>query len=210
MAPLTIDDLLPLEEYIRRRREFFESHRRYLDRCRLVRIGRGLTLIFENRRTLWFRIQEVVRLARLARRSELEQELDLYNRLLPGQNLLQAAWLIDMDAWATEQLPAWRELRGDYLRLVIGAAEFPAILVTPPANSPTPGSAHWVQFSIPAEHHFLLGALNLPARFVFDNGVIRQESAELREELRLSLLEDLEGTERSGETRTSLANIATS
>src|SRR5205814_2545389 len=96
MLPLTVDDLLPLEEYAGRRREYFESHRRYIDRYRRVRIGPRLTLIFENRQTLWFRVQEIVRVARLAQSDEVQQELDLYNRLLPGRNLLQAALLIEV------------------------------------------------------------------------------------------------------------------
>ena len=66
MLPLTVDDLLPLEEYANRRREFFEKHARYVDRYRRVRIGPHLTLIFENRQTLWFRVQEIIRIARLS------------------------------------------------------------------------------------------------------------------------------------------------
>src|SRR6266481_5239432 len=96
MLPLTVDDLLPLEEYVGRRREYFDSHRRYIDRYRRVRIGPRLTLIFENRQTLWFRVQEILRIARIADTFEVQQELDLYNRLLPGPNLLQAALLIEI------------------------------------------------------------------------------------------------------------------
>src|SRR3954454_13259023 len=96
MAPLTVDDLLPLEEYARRRKEFFDSHRRYVERYRRVRIGPRLTLIFENRKTLWYRVHEVLRVARVADRGEVQQELNLYNRLLPGRDLLQAALLIDI------------------------------------------------------------------------------------------------------------------
>src|SRR5205085_8759387 len=59
MLPLTVDDLLPLEEYATRRKEFFDAQRRYVDRYRRVRIGPKLMLIFENRQTLWFRVQEV-------------------------------------------------------------------------------------------------------------------------------------------------------
>src|SRR5437867_8743099 len=98
MAPLTVDDLLPLEEYASRRREFFDSHRRYVDRCRRVRVGPRLTLVFENRQTLWYRLQEILRIARIAEPDEVRQELDLYNRLLPGPNLLQAALLIEVSS----------------------------------------------------------------------------------------------------------------
>src|SRR5437016_11329091 len=96
MAPLTLDDLLPLEEYAGKRREYFESHRRYLDRYRRVRIGPLVTLLFENRQTLWFRVQEVLRVARLGNSQEIQRELDLYNRLLPGPGQLQAALLIEV------------------------------------------------------------------------------------------------------------------
>src|SRR3954454_9166972 len=88
MLPLTADDMLPLEEYVGRRREYFESHRRYIDRYRRVRIGPRLLLVFENRQTLWFRVQEIIRIARLSQREAVEQELDLYNRLLPARELL--------------------------------------------------------------------------------------------------------------------------
>src|SRR5438270_1291165 len=114
MLPLTVDDLLPLEEYVGRRREFFDSHRRYIDRYRRVRIGPRLTLIFENRQTLWYRVQEVMRIARLADAREVQMELNLYNRLLPGRDLLQAALLIEIaePTKLVEELAPWQSLRG--------------------------------------------------------------------------------------------------
>src|SRR5437763_15414571 len=111
MQPLTLDDLLPLAEYVGRRTEFFAAHARYLDRYRRVRIGPRLTLTFENRQTLWFRIHELLRVARLSDPLRVQQELDLYNRLLPSRGRLQAALQIDVPegpAWA-EQMRFWRE-----------------------------------------------------------------------------------------------------
>src|SRR5262245_19804953 len=96
MLPLTVDDLLPLDEYATKRKEFFDAHRRYIDRYRRVRVGPKLTLVFENRQTLWFRVQEVIRVARLADAREVQLELNLYNRLLPTRNRLQAALLIEI------------------------------------------------------------------------------------------------------------------
>src|SRR5215475_6632928 len=96
MRGLTQDDLLPLSDFAAQRREFFAAHRRYLDHYRRVRIGPKLTLLFENRQTLWFRVQELLRVARLAEPDHVQQELDLYNRLLPRRDCLQAALLIDI------------------------------------------------------------------------------------------------------------------
>src|SRR5438045_1751757 len=96
MHALTADDLLPLEEYAGRRREFFEAQCRYLDRYRRVRVGPRAALLFENRQTLWFRVQEVLRIARVTEAGLIHRELDLYNRLLPEPNCLQAALLIEV------------------------------------------------------------------------------------------------------------------
>src|SRR5206468_591844 len=117
MLPLTVDDLLPLEEYTRRRKEFFDSHRRYVERYRRVRIGPRLTLVFENRQTLWYRVHEVVRVARLSDRREVQEELNLYNRLLPGRDRLQAALLIDLGE--TGDPRPWHDLAGAQLRLCV-------------------------------------------------------------------------------------------
>src|SRR3954470_15587200 len=113
MRALTAEDLLPLDEFAGRRREFFAVTQRYLDRYRRVRIGPKATLVFENRQTLWFRVQEVLRVARLAEPVRVQQELDLYNRLLPRRNRLQAALLIAVDeSRLAEELAPWRDLGG--------------------------------------------------------------------------------------------------
>ena len=51
---------------------------------------------FENRQTAWFRVQGVLRIGRLAEPDLVERELQLFNRLLPGRNRLQAALLIEV------------------------------------------------------------------------------------------------------------------
>jgi hypothetical protein len=192
MAPLTLDDLLPLEEYAVRRREFFDSHRRYLDRCRRIRIGPSLTVIFENRQTLWYRVQEVVRIARLADREDVQQELNLYNRLLPGDGVLQAALLIDMDeSRFADEVQSWRDLEGDQLKLCVGDEECPATLVTCRPEDRCAGAAHWVQFALDERARDLLGDFGIPARFTFDNGTYRHASIPLSADLRQSLLDDL-------------------
>ena len=193
MLPLQVDDLLPLDEYAGRRREFFDSHRRYIDRYRRVRIGPRLTLIFENRQTLWFRVQEIVRIARLADARQVQQELNLYNRLLPGRNLLQAALLIEIadEAHLAQEMAAWKDLEGDQLCLRIGADAFPATLVTCRPEDRCIGTAHWVQFALDGQARDLLLDFGLPAFFAFDNGTYQHHSALLSDEHRQSLLDDL-------------------
>ena len=198
MVPLTVADLLPLEEYAARRREFFDSHRRYLDRYRRVRIGPRLTLIFENRQTLWFRVQEIIRIARLAEPEEVQLELNLYNRLLPNRQRLQAALLIEIsdETLLLKELAPWRDLKGDHLRLCLGDAAYPAHLVTCRPEDRTIGTAHWVQFQLDDQAAAFLADELRPAIFAFDNDTYQHQSGPLSADLRLSLADDLQLSER--------------
>jgi hypothetical protein len=198
MNALTLDDLLPLDEFAGRRREFFDAHVRYLDRYRRVRVGPRLTLLFENRQTLWFRVQEILRVARLSEPVRVQQELDLYNRLLPGRNRLQAALLIEVsdEARLTEELAPWRELRGEELRLHVGPGAYPADLLTCRPEDRAIGTAHWVQFVLDAAGRRLLAEGRLAAYFTVTRGDYRHESAPLAEDVRQSLVEDLQLSDR--------------
>jgi hypothetical protein len=193
MLPLTVDDLLPLEEYATRRKEFFDAHRRYIDRYRRVRIGPKLTLIFENRQTLWFRLQEVIRIARLGDAREVQQELNLYNRLLPSRDLLQAALLIEISdpAQLGVELAPWRNLRGEQLTLHIGSIVIASHLVTCRPEDRAIGTAHWVQFNLTSESRKLLLNFSQRAFFQFDNDSYHHATSTLSDEFRQSLLDDL-------------------
>jgi hypothetical protein len=190
---LTPDDLLPLEEFVVRRRELFEAHSRYLDRYRRVRIGPRLTLLFENRQTLWFRLQEILRVARLAEPTRVRRELDLYNRLLPGRNCLQAALLLSVpdEAQLGEELARWQKLRGEDLCLHVGKVRHPANLLTCRPEDRCAGFAQWVQFVLDAAGRQLLADPRQPAHFTAAVADYRHDSGPLRDEVRQSLLEDL-------------------
>jgi hypothetical protein len=201
MLPLTVDDLLPLEEYVARRKEFFDAHRRYIDRYRRVRVGPKLTLVFENRQTLWFRVQEVIRIARLSQTHDLQEELNLYNRLLPSRNLLQAALLIEVTepAQIMKELAPWRTIAGDHLKLVLSNQSISSHLVTSRPEDRAIGTAHWVQFLVPLEARKHLVSVSQRAHFAFDNGDYQHQSAGLGDDFRQSLLDDLLLSDRDTE-----------
>jgi hypothetical protein len=200
MRPLTLDDLLPLEEYASRRGEFAASLQRYLDRYRRVRIGPRLTLLFENRQTLWFRVHEVLRVARLAEPDRVQQELDVYNRLLPGRDRLQAALLIEVgdESRLAEELAPWQGLRGEDLVLRVGAQHFAADLVTCRPEDHCIGAAHWVQFRLDADARRLLADFRQPAHVAVLLPTYCHDSPALGEDVRQSLLDDLTLSERDG------------
>jgi hypothetical protein len=193
MKGLTPDDLLPLGEYLGRRRELFEAHQRYLDRYRRVRIGPRAALIFENRQTLWFRLHEILRVARLTEPTRIAQELALYNALLPDRDQLAAVLHLDLDEtrWLTELAP-WRDLRGEEIVLRLGATALPANLYTARPEDRCSGAAQWVQFTVTAELRALLADLRQPASLDIQRENYRHSSGPLPEEIRRSLIEDLD------------------
>jgi hypothetical protein len=203
MLPLTVDDLLPLEEYATRRKEFFDAHRRYVDRYRRVRVGPRLTLIFENRQTLWFRVQEVIRIARLADAQEVRQELNLYNRLLPSRNLLQAALLIEIadQTQLAKELAPWRGITGEHLRLNVGTHAAASHLVTCRPEDRAIGTAHWVQFHLAPDFRKSFANFLQRSFFSFESQTYQHKSPMLSDDFRQSLLDDLLSSDRDGEKR---------
>ncbi|MFO0881129.1 MAG: DUF3501 family protein [Gemmataceae bacterium] len=190
MDSLTLDDILPLEEFAARRREYFAGHARYLDRYRRVRLGPRATLLFENRQTLWFRLQEILRVARLADPARVRQELEVYNRLLPQRDRLQAALLLHLDdSRLEEELTPWRDLRGDQLVFHVAGLRYPANLLTCRPEDRCIGTAHWVQFVVDAAAQ--AGLAQGKAHFQISLPDYTHSSGLLSEDVCRSLLEDL-------------------
>jgi len=198
MRPLTLDDLLPLGDFASQRRELFAAHCRYLDRYRRVRIGPRLTLLFENRQTLWFKVQDVLRIARLSDPVRLQEELLVYNRLLPGRQQLQAALLIDIqdETNLTHELAFWGNLPADALRLHLGDRTYPSRLITCRPEDRCNGTAHWVQFTLDAIARERLPDARHPACIELADDAYPHQSPPLSSEIRQSLLEDLQMSDR--------------
>ena len=100
MNVLTRDDVLPLDEY-ERQREAYRSRIIALKQRRRVSLGPLVTLVFENRETLRFQVQEMIRAERILEPCKVQDELDVYNELLPTEQELSATLLIEITEAAT-------------------------------------------------------------------------------------------------------------
>jgi Protein of unknown function (DUF3501) len=198
MPPLTLDDLLPLEEYAAERGQHAAAQARYLDRCRRVRVGPRLALTFENRQTLWFRIHELLRVARLSDPFRVQQELDLYNRLLPSRGRLQAALQIEVSEgpdWA-EQMRFWREFPESALRCELGTSASSARFVTIRPEDRCLGTSLWVEFDFDGDARTALADRRTSVAMIADYRDYQHRSGPLSEAVRRSLLEDLSLSDR--------------
>jgi len=92
---LAIQDLLPIDEY-EKQREGYRSRIIALKQRRRISVGPLITLVFENRETLRFQIQEMVRVERILDPAKVQDEIDVYNALLPTKDELSATLLIEI------------------------------------------------------------------------------------------------------------------
>lgn len=95
MNPLSPRDLFSYEEY-ERVRATYRDRIIALKKRRRVAVGDLVSLIFENRDTLQFQIQEMVRAEHILDPGKVQEELDVYNALLPADGELSATLLIEI------------------------------------------------------------------------------------------------------------------
>jgi hypothetical protein len=92
---LTLDDIADLRAYERERPEFLR-HVVGLKARRRVAVGPIVTLVFENRDTVRFQIQEMARVEKLISDDAIQTELDIYNTLIPDPGVLSATMFIEL------------------------------------------------------------------------------------------------------------------
>jgi hypothetical protein len=87
-------DLYSLEQYARERREFrarVMAHKQN----RQVAIGANATVHFEDRLTMQYQVQEMLRLERIFEPELIEHELETYNALVPDGSNWKATFMIE-------------------------------------------------------------------------------------------------------------------
>ncbi len=95
MKPIVLDDLMDIIEYEKIRSEYRKDLIDYKINRR-ISLGPNVTLTFENRRTLIFQIQEMMRAERLVHDDEIQAEIDVYNSILSLQGGLSATLFIEV------------------------------------------------------------------------------------------------------------------
>lgn len=94
MPRIVRDSLLSLEAYARERNDFRAkviAHKR----ARTVHLGDHVTLIFEDELTIRYQVQEMLRIERTFEEAGIQDELDVYNPLIPDGDNLKATMMIE-------------------------------------------------------------------------------------------------------------------
>lgn len=94
MQKLTRNDLLPLEQYAKQRNDIrakIMAHKKN----RQVAVGPNATLHFEDRTTMHYQVQEMLRAERIFEEAGIQDELDAYNPLIPDGSNWKATFMVE-------------------------------------------------------------------------------------------------------------------
>jgi hypothetical protein len=150
---LALADLMGLEQYARERDEFRArvlAHKRH----RTVAIGPNMTWVFEDRLTIQYQVQEMLRIERIFEPAGIQEELDAYNPLIPDGGNWKVTMMIEYPD-PRERAEALARLRGIedrcYVELpgcgrIAGIADEDLVR----ANLEKTSAVHWLRFELPA------------------------------------------------------------
>ncbi|MBU1426397.1 MAG: DUF3501 family protein [Gammaproteobacteria bacterium] len=91
---LTHDTLYSLEQYARARPEFRSKVMAH-KKNRTVQLGDHVSLLFEDALTMQYQVQEMLRLERMFEPEPIQEELDVYNPLIPDGSNWKATMMIE-------------------------------------------------------------------------------------------------------------------
>ncbi len=96
MKPVARQEIIDYQTYEEQRAPFRQGLMSIKDQRR-VHVGDFLTFLFENRDTVRYQVQEMMRAEKLVKEAEILHELETYNELLGGPGELGCTLLIEID-----------------------------------------------------------------------------------------------------------------
>jgi hypothetical protein len=153
MKALTVSDITNLHEYELERADF---RRRVIELKSRRRVGLGpvMTLVFENRDTVRFQIQEMLRVERIVRPEKVRHEVDVYNELIPGPGEVAATLFIEIteEARVQEILDGFIGLdEPGRLALAVGPKRYPALFAPGQSREDRISAVHYIRFPLGEE-----------------------------------------------------------
>ncbi len=192
MKKLTMDDLQPIAEYELER----DAHRKSVlshKQPRRINLGPDIAVTFEDRTTMIFQIQEMMRAETMTEQAPIEEELAIYNTLIPDAGQLSATLFIEItqEDQIKELLHRFIGLTtGNRLWLEIGGQRSYGQFEQGRSTEDQISSVHYIKIDVPADMAASLDDAATDDTLNIDMGDYRY-SQPLTRDSRLSLSRDL-------------------
>lgn len=152
MKKLTMNDLQPIAEYELTR----EANRQNVlkhKRPRRINLGPDIAVTFEDRTTMIFQIQEMMRAETMTEQAPIEEELTIYNTLIPEPGQLSATLFIEItqEDQIKQLLHRFIGLtEGNRLWLEVGGQRIYGQFEQGRSTEDQISSVHYIKFDVPA------------------------------------------------------------
>jgi len=145
---ITRQDLLPPHSYRDGRSEYIDKMISY-KKNRRIKLAPHISLLFENRNTVLFQIQELVNSEDLTDPKEIDEYIAIYAGMLPDNNELSATLFIEMDIQETLQ-ELLAQLKGieQYLFMIAGGEKIRAVFEDEHDDREYTTSVHYLKFPL--------------------------------------------------------------
>ena len=191
---LARDDLMSLEQYSDARDDFRSKVMEH-KRDRRVHLGTNAALYFEDRLTMQYQVQEMLRIERIFDAAGINQELDAYNPLIPDGANWKATFMVEFPD-EEERRAMLEQLLGieDRVYMQVDGQErvYPIADEDMERSDDTKTSAvHFLRFELDADQ---IAALKSGAALAagIDHDSYRVEISPVAENIRSSLVADLD------------------
>ena len=194
MQKLSRDDLFSLEQYAESRPAFREKVLEH-KRNRRLSLGTNAALYFEDRLTMQYQVQEMLRIARIFEADGINEELEAYNPLIPDGSNWKATFMVEFPEEAERRMML-KQLVGIEDRVYVQIADFDRVFAIADedlerADEEKTSAVHFLRFELPAEQAAALkGGASLIAGIDHDN--YRVEISPVPANIRESLVNDLD------------------
>jgi hypothetical protein len=190
MRKLALDDIVGPPRYATLRDE---ARRRVIElkRPRRVSVGPQITLVFENRDTMRFQIEEMCHVEGISDPGKIQHEIDTYNNVLPDDGELGATLFIEVqsDAALRRTLEALVGLQ-QHVWLSVDGRRNGATFDPEQFTDDKLAAVQYLKFPLDEASRAALGRPGADVRLSIDHPNYRHE-ARLSEETRASLAGDL-------------------
>lgn len=191
MDKLTLKDILGPSAYERvrdeRRRRVIELKRR-----RRVHVGPNVSLVFENRDTMASQVEEMCRAEKLTEPAKIQEELDVYNAVLPDDGQLAATLFVEVSTEAAIA-PMLNKLMGlqEHVWFVVGGSRVKATFDPEQFAQDKLAAVQYLKFPLGEAEQAALREPGTGVAVAIDHSAYRHQ-ATLDEESRAELAEDLD------------------
>jgi hypothetical protein len=192
MDKLAVNELMPLEQYARERGAFRDRVLRHKATRRLA-VGPNTTWIFEDRLTVQYQVQEMLRTERIFEPAGIAEELSAYNPLIPDGSNWKVTFLLEFDP--DSRPAALAGLRGVEDRCWVQVHSHERVFAIadedmPRENAEKTSAVHFLRFELtPAMSAGLHGSAALAVGI--DHANYRHEIDPVNAAVRASLVADL-------------------